>query len=167
MYMTRWKNVLWISAATLALTLVAGSVAPTAIAQVRAALVRDADNPALQPFRGIVGYTLNTLNEQRLITTVPAGKRLVIEHISWIATNTAGQQIIFAGLRNSQFGTFIEHLKINPPHLSATSSLTLQEGSEDVKVYYEPGEEVWISASKNAGNFSEIHVNLHGYFVTL
>jgi hypothetical protein len=165
--MKRWKNALWIAAGTLALTSLISSVSSDPIAQVRAALVRDVDTPALQPFRGIVEYSINTLNEQRLITTVPAGKRLVIDHVSYTATNVTGQQFIFAGLRTSQFGQFVYHLEVNPPHISATGGLILQDGSEPVQLFFEPGEEVWISASKSAGGSSTFHINVHGHFVTL
>ncbi len=166
--MSRLKNVLWISVATLALTAVTSEFASSALAQVRAALVRNVDTPALQPFRGIVDYNFTSLNDQRLITTVPAGKRLAIENISWNAGNPSSQQIVFAGLRTSQFGLFVQHIEINPPHTAATSGLVLQDGSSNVTLYFEPGEEVWISASKSSGAASaNLHVNMHSYFVTL
>jgi hypothetical protein len=165
--MKRWKNALWIAAATLGLTALISSVSPDPLAQVRAALVRDVDTPALQPFRASVEYSLAFINDQRLITTVPAGKRLVIDYISWTATNPTGQQLVFAGLRTSQFGTFVSHLQVNPPHISATGALVLQDGSLPVQIYFEPGEEVWISASKSAGGFSTFQIDVHGHFVTL
>ena len=167
--MKKWKSLFWVCSACLALAGVVNVVSPGAIAQVRAALVRDVDNPALQPFRGNLGYTLNSINQQALVTTVPAGKRLVIEHISWIGTGSpgSGTQIIFGSLRTSEFGAIVEHLQINPPHLSATSSLSLQDGSQSGPVYFEPGEEVWLSVSKSNGGFADIRVNLYGYYITL
>ncbi len=66
-------------------TLLIGVFAKPVWAQVRAALVRDADNPALAPFSGVVGFSFNALNTQGLLTTVPAGKRLVVENVSYVS----------------------------------------------------------------------------------
>src|SRR5258708_30270651 len=66
----------------IASTLLIGVFAKPVWAQVRAALVRDVDNPALAPFSGTVRFSFSGLNTQALLTTVPAGKRLVVEHVS-------------------------------------------------------------------------------------
>ena len=54
--------------------------APHAIAQIRAALIRDSDNPAFQP---VVISLTSTFQ-------VPAGKRLIIEYVSWSGTQNLG-----------------------------------------------------------------------------
>ena len=77
------KNWLVVALVVVVVVVVLGGVfAKPVLAQVRAALVRDADNPALAPFRGRVDFDLCCINDGRLMTTVPAGKRLVIEYIS-------------------------------------------------------------------------------------
>jgi hypothetical protein len=44
--------------------------------------IQDVNAPGLQPFRATSEFTINALNSQKLVTTVPAGKRLVIEYLS-------------------------------------------------------------------------------------
>jgi hypothetical protein len=136
-----------------------------AIAQSRAALVRDVDTPALQPFRAQAAVSLVALNTQQLVTTVPAGKRLVIEYISWNATNAGSAQIVFAALRSGQFGAVQQNFQIAAPHVSVTSGLTLQDGSMPVRVYFEAGEEVWASVSGN-NTGSNLSMQLQGYIIT-
>jgi len=165
--MDRWKTLLWTSLAALAVAAVVGSLGPAAMAQVRAALVRDADNPALQPFRANADFSLTAINEQRLLVTVPAGKRLVIEHVSYYAYTQPGIQFVFAGLRSPQFGTFWQSIQINPPHASADSGFVIQDGSQPVRLYFEPGEEVWVSASTSAGGIRQFNIHISGYYVTL
>src|SRR5262249_36263003 len=77
-----------------------GVFAKPVLAQVKAALVRDADNPALAPFRGRVDFDLAATNDSRKMTTVPAGKRLVIEYVSWNSFTSTGDELIFGGLMN-------------------------------------------------------------------
>jgi hypothetical protein len=58
-------------------------------------------------------------------------------------------------------------LEINRPHISATTSLNIQDGSQPVSVYFEAGEEVWVSASHNTGNSRQFEMRVHGHYVTL
>lgn len=144
----------------------AGWLATPAVAQVRAALVRDVDNPVLTPFKVRVVLPVNSLNEQKLATTVPAGKRLVIEHISYYFYADTGWSLVFAALRTGQFGPMADILEIHPPHASATASFTIQDASMLVKTYFEAGEEVWLTASKNGGSAAQLEVVLSGHLVT-
>jgi hypothetical protein len=137
------------------------------MAQVRAALVRDADNPALAPFRGGVNFPLTAINTQRLLTTVPAGRRLVIEHISYWTFGPFGNELIFAALRAGEFGDNQVLLEVNRPHVSAASGIGIQDGSQPARVYFEPGEAVWVSASQNTVASRSIEVRVQGYYVTL
>jgi hypothetical protein len=136
------------------------------MAQVRAALVRDADNPDLAPFRGGANFALTTLNTQQLLTTVPAGKRLVIDYISYWTFGPNGDELVFAALRAGQFGPLQVLLEINPPHASASSGLNIQDGTQAVRAYFEAGEEVWVSASHNTGVTRQFEVRVHGHYVT-
>src|SRR5882724_9079818 len=125
-------------------TILIGVFAKPVLAQVRAALVRDSDNPALAPFSGVASFNFSALNTQALITTVPAGKRLVIEHVSFVSGGASSNQLVYAGLRNSQFGAVVLVLPINAPHLSVTPGLTLQDNSLPVRAYFEAGQDVWV-----------------------
>lgn len=136
------------------------------VAQVRAALVRDVDAPALSPFRATVNYQLCCLNDQRLLTTVPAGKRLVIEHISYLSFGPTGDQLVYAALRAGQFGPVHLVMGVNPLHASASSSFTIQDASQPVRAYFEAGEEVWVSASHNTGGNRQFELHVAGYYVT-
>ncbi|HEV8482178.1 MAG TPA: hypothetical protein VGV87_01360, partial [Blastocatellia bacterium] len=53
--------------------------------------IRDRDNPARQPFQASVACSNSGTDCISVITTVPAGKRLVIEYVSMIAGIPAGE----------------------------------------------------------------------------
>lgn len=166
--MNRWKGILWGTLAALAVTILLGSLGPSAMAQVRAAFVRNVDTPALQPFQSTVVLNFAFVNEQQLVLTVPAGKRLVIDNISYSATMPVGTQLIFGALRVSEFGTFRQFLEISPPHISASPSFILQDRSAPARVYFEAGEEVWLSLSTSSGAANRsMRTTLSGYFITL
>jgi hypothetical protein len=166
--MNRSKRILWGALAALVVTILAGSLGPSAMAQVRAALVRNVDTPALQPFQATLGINFAFINEQRLVTTVPAGKRLVIDHISYNATMPVGTQLIFGALRTGEFGTLRQFFEIHPPHISASASFILHDGSGPARVYFEAGEEVWVSTSTSSGAANRsMTVVISGYFITV
>ena len=145
--------------------ILASTVAQPLWAQVRAALVRDIDTPALAPFQGEANMIFSTLNTQQLLTTVPAGKRLVVEHVSFLYGGNSGAQLVFLGLRKGQFGNTELYTQIQPPHASITPGISIQDGSEPVKAYFEAGDEVWVSASYTGGS-ANIDVQVSGYYVT-
>lgn len=75
------KNKLLTFAGALALLGVLGKFyAPPLMAQVRAALVQDVDQPARAPFQVTVPININNFNFTPV--TIPAGHRLVIDYIS-------------------------------------------------------------------------------------
>lgn len=137
-----------------------------AVTQIRAALVRDIDTPSLAPFRAAVDYQLSYLNDQRLLTTVPAGKRLVIEYISYWSGGATGDQMVYGSLRNGQYGPEMVMLEIHPPHASADSAFTIQDGSQPMKAYFEAGEQVWVSVSHNTSGFRDIRLQAFGHYIT-
>ena len=141
-------------------------VADDAAAQVRPAMVRNIDEPALQPFRAAREIYIDMVNEQLLVTTVPAGKRLVIEHISWYVGAQTGHELVFAGLRSPQYGPYYVYLQINPPHAAATTGYTIQDGSQSVKLYFEAGEQVWLSASRGPAGPVDFNIVIQGHFIT-
>lgn len=128
-------------------------------------LVREINTPARQPFRAVAVTVHNTLNAQAFLTTVPEGKRLVVESVNWEAGNLAPTEVIFGGLRVAEFGPFVQYLKINPPHAAAASTFTLQDGIQQGPVYFEAGEDLWVSVSKSASDGTTVNVVVNGYFV--
>ena len=146
--------------------LTASQFAEPVVAEMRSLLVRDTDNPALAPFRWSEDVGLDFINTQRLVTTVPAGQRLVIQHVSYWTFGPNTDQVVYAALRNGQLGPNTLNLEINPPHISASGALSIQDGSTPVTVYYDENEEVWLSVSKSGGPGRQFSVQLHGYFVT-
>jgi hypothetical protein len=165
--MNRTKKYLSVSVVLiLTAAIVAAIFAKPVVAQVRAALVRDIDTPALAPFRASVDFSLGALNDQRLLTTVPAGKRLVIEYISYWSYGPTTDQLVFGTLRSGEFGPFEQMIQINPPHASAASTLFIQDASLPVKVYFEAGEEVWVSVSHNTNGARQFQMIANGYYVT-
>jgi hypothetical protein len=84
--MQRWKKTFWISAGILALAAVVGSVTPRAIAQIRAALVRDMDS-AIRGTRQVENvspnFSFGSFSVTEPITpSIPAGKKLFLQAIS-------------------------------------------------------------------------------------
>jgi hypothetical protein len=152
----------------LAIGCIAVTTTNVSAATIRPALVRDVDNGALEPFRVRVEIAFSALGQSVDLVTVPAGKRLVVEHISWSASVPTGQQIIFAGL-NDQYGNMIAFLNIPGPIVSLSPSFQIQSSSETVKIYLNPGEVVRFSASITSYQpvTPNLQVVVQGYYVTL
>lgn len=167
MNLRSWSMRLGIGAATLTLfAIVAGMAAEPVWAQVRAAMVRDVDAPALAPVSLRANFTFTAINNQALLTTVPAGKRLVIDNIAYSSAGANTGQLVFVSLRNGEFGPLMTIAPVNPPHASASSSLTLQDASIPTTVYFEAGQEVWLSASRSNGNPRTFEAFITGHYVT-
>lgn len=118
--MTRWKVVLWTSLAALALAVVGSSFGPSVAAQVRAALVRDVDNPARQAVV-IKNYTTTSIFET--VYTVPAGKILVVEHMNCSALGTSLYAGLFVGPLTHQ------NIVYSVPVISTDSGVLVADGS--------------------------------------
>src|SRR6266568_3412190 len=76
--------------------------------------VRDVDNPARQPFQAQVvgGFADGAATTGDIpITTVPAGKLLVIEHVSVFGRMLPGQKMVRATIQTGDFSTY---LRISP-----------------------------------------------------
>src|SRR5262249_6873073 len=92
------------------------------------ALTRDVDNPARQFFQTSTGTLTNAFNPQgfgQTLTTVPAGKVLVIEYLSAACGGNVPQQVFPSTLR---LGTNVDHFfALTPttfPAEGATSQVT-------------------------------------------
>jgi hypothetical protein len=87
------KNKLLTFAGALALFAVLGKFYATPVmAQVRAALVQDVDQPARAPFQATVPININNFNFTPV--SIPSGKRLVIDYVSMSgAAQTSGADV--------------------------------------------------------------------------
>jgi hypothetical protein len=129
--------------------------------------VRDVDSPALQPFRTSLNMSVTALNQQGLLGTVPAGKRLVLEHVSWGASMASGQQFVFAAIRVGEFGPLAERLEIHPPHVSLSSSFNFQEGATPTRQYFEAGDELWVAIPVTSATSARFEIIVSGHLIDL
>jgi hypothetical protein len=172
--MRKLKNCFLMAAGLVAGVIVSGILTDSpSLAQVRAALVRDTDNPALQPARILISLTDHATGfAVAEAAPVPAGKRLVIEsamvilqsfgandpqfdrvYAIWLGTSTSGY---LATLDPSHNDTIFPEF---PSYVGYTRPLQL---------YMNPGEvprlEVWSIGGSN-DKFTNVY--LHGHYVTL
>jgi len=86
------NKLLTLAAALLLLAVVGKFYAQPVMAQVRAALVQDVDQPARAPFQATVPININNFNYTSV--PIPAGKRLVIDYVSMSgAAQTSGSYV--------------------------------------------------------------------------
>ena len=98
------------------------------LAQVRAALVRDVDQPARQSVT-IRKFTASSSFEA--VYTVPAGKKFVLEHVN--CTSLAGE--LYAGI----FDGALSHANIVYSVPVINTSGTVLVADADTRIYFEPG----------------------------
>jgi hypothetical protein len=149
-------------------------VADNAIAQLRAALVKNVDEPGRMPYQEMVSYNGGSsptcATSQFCIPTfspVPAGKRLVVEHISAMifVVNTGAPNLFTFG---QGFSTNTGNVMI----LNHAFSLGGSIGSTNiwgidrpVRVYYGPGEVPSVKIGASAPMGFVHNVSLHGYLI--
>lgn len=126
-------------------------------------LVRDVGAPAaLEPVRVSTYFNDSDFSNptKHLLTTVPANRRLIVEHVSWDAGTTADGSIRRVSLRVGVDGPTVSVFKIgsNGPQDFI--------GAAPVRLYFEPGEEVWIAVT-NSGTAFAFRVYMHGHLVPL
>ena len=137
--------------------------------------VSDADNPARQPFQAVVTGVLSASGDTGNvpITTVPAGKRLIIEHVSVFCFAQTGQRIFLASigvaLQNAYNGANLNHYLTLSPQGSNGFDLDFYTASEQVRLYADPGTQVFVDAAGNppsaSGLPSSAHFAISGYLV--
>src|SRR5438445_1232922 len=105
--------------------------------------VRDVDNPARQPFQAqVVGGFADGASTTGDITiaTVPAGKRLVIEHVSVFGMMEQLQRLV-GGTLFHELGHNLghDHLPISAQGSNAAGTLDYFVASQLVRFYADPG----------------------------
>lgn len=117
-----------ILAVIVAVVVVDMAAPPEVIAQVRAALVRDVDHPARQA----VTIRKNTdVSIFETVYTVPANKKLVVEHMNC----TSLDDQLYAGI----FEGSLAHANIVYSVPVINTSATVLIADADTRLYFEPG----------------------------
>jgi hypothetical protein len=86
--MNRWKNYVWMAAGVSALTVVGSFTAKPLLAQIKAALVQNVDEPARNPYQEAASFSQGSGCSGAFcnvyFSTVPTGKRLVITNVTGV-----------------------------------------------------------------------------------
>ena len=136
--------------------------------------IRDVDNSDFSPFQGVAGIFIpaGSLIGQATLTTVPAGKRLVVEYLDGRAELPVGQRITIVRFL-ADVSPFVQIEHCFGADFQATGQAT--GGPVDwhtfnhlLRAYADPGTgiEVFVNRSNSAGTASA-RVNLTGYFVSV
>ncbi|MDE2370793.1 MAG: hypothetical protein KGN16_17625 [Burkholderiales bacterium] len=158
------------------LAVVAGlAVAAPALAQ-RAALVRDIDRPAAQPVGAMCQTYFSAIQVTCKLLTVPAGKRLVVESVTWHVPTIAGQQpskVAFGLVPLDGHVNFVPgydqayFASINPFPTNFSGSTLLYAGSQALRFYADEGRTVRVELDGPAAAAAgyEAGFGLSGYLV--
>ncbi|HWN99211.1 MAG TPA: hypothetical protein VNS63_08075, partial [Blastocatellia bacterium] len=122
-------------------------------------VVRDLDNPALQPFVA----TLLSVNPNTSFFTVPSGKRLVIEYVSGQGTLPTGDKLLFVRLQINTGGSTVFH-RFLPVLTGTEGNVDVFLVSQQTRLYAEPGSSVILSGPPANTIFS---VTVSGYLVDI
>ena len=147
-------------------------VAP-AEAQTRPALVRDVDNGALQPFRGLININLAAGETFKVINgpVVPAGKRLVIENVSvWAFMANSADNVtgVWLTVPIASPATFALMDPAPGERKTLAGGSAIAAYNRLVKLYYNPGETVQgqVYFDGTAGQ-KIVNIFLNGHLVNL
>jgi hypothetical protein len=170
--MQRSKHAIWISASVLIAGAIATSLAPRAIAQARAALVRDLDSSV----RGTrfdatlrIAFGSSPTRVGNFSPTIPVGKKYVVQSVSvqWHLTdgqNPMETRVTFRSSPHEQVNVFVDM------DLQGVNSRERQfTGNRDIDRVLLPGEVIDVALTRTddlgdiAENFAD--VTILGYLV--
>lgn len=149
-------------------------VAPEALAQVRAALVKNVDEPGRTPYEVYVEFSVfrcsfNCTNFTDFdpvflfdAPAVPAGKRLIVEHVSGRLPNTGTEGVSVA--LQSQRIIALQHAKwayFGP----FFNQFSMAGFDADADLTYGPGEQPHFNVVLPAGNTITAFVSISGYLI--
>ena len=140
--------------------------------------VRDVDNPAAQPFQAeLVSQDIPVIQEANnfLVTTVPLGKRLVIEHVTLRVAGGASPQPggdapfmhAVAFLETTAGGTRSRHeLAVNRLDLRGFNR-NFSIASQPIRAYADPGSQVLVQVSGASAvrDATLVRATVSGYLV--
>jgi hypothetical protein len=170
--MRRWKQIAWVSFGLVGLILLVGSATSTAVAQVRAALVRETDS-FIRGTRQNIDFSPNFPNSsafasETITPNIPVGKKLVLQRIFINTALTNGQSpldtrlILGAGA----IGQVWVEQTLQGTSVSGQRRFT---GSADIDVVLTAGESMHLFVVRsddlglNTSNF--VSANVFGYLV--
>jgi hypothetical protein len=147
-----------------------GRFAEPVVAQVRAALVKDVDNGARQPFAAQAAppFLGSSSNATGTFLTVPAGKRGVIEHFSCVNYASAGNTFIRLELRFVTAGLQRQHefvaTNTGPSFVAGVDVWTV---SQPVRAYADPETAIQLTAVRRVPGTDGVECYITGHFVDL
>jgi hypothetical protein len=162
------------SAARLKHWLAAGFIAllasTAATAQTRAALVKDVDSPASQPFAassGVVNFPAGSSNASSTLLTVPAGKRAILEHVSCIDFLETGNNFVRMEMRYTLGGVAQRHQFVHTRvGTSLIGSIDVWSFSQPVRLYADAGTILQMAALRRSTTGSGgIECQISGHYV--
>jgi hypothetical protein len=129
--------------------------------------VQDVDNPAFQPFQRefIFTFPAGFLGDNEDFT-VPAGKRLVIEFVSFRYHIPAGQTpaLNFLQIGNVSYYFSMTQQAANQPHTDGPQDLWV--GTSPTRLYVNPGVNLRVAVRKNSAVGTGLgSVSISGYYV--
>jgi hypothetical protein len=139
--------------------------------------MRDVDNGARQPVN--FSFNLNVSNgtngaSNNTAVTIPAGKRLVIETISFSGQVTSGEMgylgiNVMAGAGTAAGATFASHLIPMVKLTTGFPSGDYNGGTRDCRIYADAGSKVNVGYNRGGSLTGDesISVSITGYYVNL
>jgi hypothetical protein len=163
MFKTKRSMYVALSLAALA-TLLGGRLAKPVYAQVKAALVRDIDNPALQPvtFALTMNKTGGVPQYSAALPPIPAGKRLVIETISLVDQNPG----TYVGIFNVISSVNGVQTGFNVP-LQYNNALQVSSGTLAARLYADAAGGMFMLYQVQNASDANKYLSVSGYYITL
>jgi hypothetical protein len=158
-----------IAAALIAACGILAVFARPALAQLRAALVKDIDHPARQPFAaGAFPSVSGGASVSETFLTVPAGKRGVIEHVSCIISLDPSNNFVRIQVDVTTNGNVNSH-QFLPSHVGPSiGGLENWAFSQPVRLYADPGTDVELRVSRRlASSSGGVECYVSGHYVDL
>ena len=151
--------------------LILGCVLPCAVQAQKPALVRDVDRGSAQPVSGgCSGFAALSGITKCVLYTVPAGKRLVVELVSFEAAADGSNSVykILVGKNNPPFGNILigtNVFTLSPGVATVISTTKLYFGSQTLRFYLDENEQLAGQVNFTGGtNFQQLF-SFSGYLV--
>ena len=168
------KNKLFTLAAALTLAAVIGTIyaAPALAVVIKAALVKNVDEPGRSPYQKFLGCDENASRfcQGSTAESVPARTRLVIQHVSIFSQVATGAKITTLRLttNGAAFDPGAANLEIHPQFRGTTLGFgDNYDGNEVGPVFFEAGQKPTISIQINGDPEVNVSAYITGYLVDL
>ena len=143
------------------------------VAQIRAALVKNTDERGRMPYRDVREFGTYTCYSANMcivaFNPVPAGKRLVLEHVSMMVAAVSGARPRFLALGDCISLNSCNEQILSPDFVQVpfSSEFAFWVIDRPVHAYYEPGSTPKLKFSVNGDGMGGAGHNatLHGYLI--